>query len=148
MGCKHGAVAVLLPLHMEELQRVIADYLRTIGYTAVIEDGVVKAMHPRNSAFWVVPMNSGVLFRTLFQKGPNTAAHELDYLRFLAWANRMCIVSRFNDLQNALSVEAWFPSCTTTDVIANFFWRYLADISAPPQMDPQLVERLFPPGNS
>ena len=88
-------------------------------------------------------MNNGVLFRTLFVKSPNIAGDELGYLRFLSWANRMCIVSRFNDLPNALSVEAWFPNWPHQDGIANFFWRYLADISAPPQHDPESVQRFF-----
>src|SRR5436190_24178729 len=102
---------------MEELFTIIVEYLQTLGYTAIIEDGVIKATHPRNAWFWVVPVNNGALFRALFNKGPNTATDELGYLRFIARANQSSIVSRFNDMQNVLSVEAWFPNCPNREAI-------------------------------
>jgi len=130
---------------MDELFRAIAGHLRTLGYTAIIEEGIVKATHPQNAAFWVVPINGGALFRALFVKGRNADADELGYLRFLAQANRMSIVSRFSDVGDMLSVEAWFPNCLDQSMIGNFFARYLLDISAPVQSDLAGVQRYFPP---
>lgn len=129
---------------MEELLRAIDENLRAAGYTTVIEEGIVKARHLRNAAFWVLPVSEGALFRALFQVGPNGTADPSGLLQFVNHANQTAIVSRFAIWTSILSVEAWFPNCYERQRFENFFERYLADMSAPARHDLATAQRFFP----
>jgi hypothetical protein len=129
----------------EDFLSTIARHLEYFGYSAPIEDAIIKVTKPDAAIFWVLPLNDGALFRALFQMAPSAAQNPADFLKFVNRANRLSLVSRFTAWPTFLSVEAWFPNCSDRRAFTSFFTRYLADISAPAQQDVEAFQRFFPP---
>ena len=130
----------------DDLFRVIADHLRYFGYEVKLEDGILKTLQtpPGQPYFWVLPINKGATFRSLFKIGPAAKEDVSGFCRFLNQANQFAVLSRFVVSEDYMSVEAWFPPAYNREAFALFFNRYCADIAAPAARDQQTVLRFFP----
>src|SRR5213595_1288283 len=95
----------------DDLFRAIADHLRYFGYEVKLEDGILKTlqMPPGQPHVWVLPINKGATFRSLFKIGPAAKEDVGGFCRFLNQANQSAVLSRFVVSEDYMSVEAWFP---------------------------------------
>jgi hypothetical protein len=130
----------------DDLFGSIADHLRYYGYELKLEDGILKMLRapPSQPYFWILPINKGATFRSLFKIGPAAKEDVNGFCKFLNQANQLAVVSRFVVSEDFMSVEAWFPPAYQREAFALFFNRYCADIAAPAAHDQQTVLRFFP----
>ena len=135
----------MLQIAMQELLKAIASHLEFFGYTSTLEGDILKVSHPQGTYFWVFPLNQGVLFRSLFKGGPAALEEPAELNAFLNRANSYCVVSRFVFKDEWLSVQAWFPNSYEKNAFAAFFTRYILDIAACSNNEPDTVAKFFPP---
>ena len=79
-----------------ELIRDVADHLQYYGYSTAIEDGILKTLRmPEGQPYlWVLPLNGGATFRTVFTVGPGAKADIAGFDRFLNRANQLAVNQR------------------------------------------------------
>jgi hypothetical protein len=115
----------------EKLFESIANHLGFFGYTVTSGTTHLIASHPTKTNFWVLPVNTGALFRALFRTGNGAKNDRNGFLAFLNDANSLCVVSRYSVNDDIMSVQSWFPDCYDQKTFGIFFDQFLADIYTP-----------------
>ena len=129
---------------MESLFRNIAEYLRSLNFEMVVEDGIIKASRSDFYYFWIIPIQGGALIRTLFTPGEAAKHRRGDFLEFVNRINGEMTITRFVWKSDFLAAEAWFPDQYERNAFEAFFNRYAIELTSPPTIDKEGVEMFFP----